>query len=294
MIRIVIAGLQKDRIKKSVLEAGGERVEALITTDMDAAKRVKTGQADYYIGACNSGGGAALSIVIGLLGYSKCATVAKSGANLIHSRSKHLSTAVQLPLESLKKVLKRLLPLSSKACLRNISNLASILIFTKGMGKIDWNSLHLIQPLTIMQFIVVMCLTALTALAAHLGKAVFHDGIRPILPEVIEARMNRRELASIASGLSFGFIVSVGISFAFSFQMLNPWLLFLPTDILGILATRWWIALVLGAAWGATALFGLAGVLSLATMLPIDIIDPLSQLNVGFLVAVAVFLWLRL
>lgn len=157
------------------------------------------------------------------------------------------------------------------------------------MGKIDWNSLHLIQPLTIMQFIVVMCLTALTALAAHLGKAVFHDGIRPILPEVIEARMNRRELASIASGLSFGFIVSVGISFAFSFQMLNPWLLFLPTDILGILATRWWIALVLGAAWGAIALFGLAGVLSLATMLPIDIIDPLSQLNVGFLVAVAVF-----
>ncbi|WP_245238057.1 YhfT family protein [Paenibacillus etheri] len=140
-----------------------------------------------------------------------------------------------------------------------------------------------------MQFIVVMCLTALTALAAHLGKAVFHDGIRPILPEVIEARMNRRELASIASGLSFGFIVSVGISFAFSFQMLNPWLLFLPTDILGILATRWWIALVLGAAWGAIALFGLAGVLSLATMLPIDIIDPLSQLNVGFLVAVAVF-----
>ncbi|MEK3752525.1 DUF2620 domain-containing protein [Paenibacillus sp. FSL E2-8871] len=79
MIRIVIAGLQKDRIKKSVLEAGGERVEALITTDMDAAKRVKTGQADYYIGACNSGGGAALSIAIGLLGYSKCATVAKSG-----------------------------------------------------------------------------------------------------------------------------------------------------------------------------------------------------------------------
>ncbi|MNO39198.1 hypothetical protein D3C76_293200 [compost metagenome] len=157
------------------------------------------------------------------------------------------------------------------------------------MGKIDWNSLTLIQPLSIVQFITVMCLTALTALAAHLGKAVFHDGIRPILPEVIEARMNRRELASIAGGLSFGFIFSVGISFAFSFQMLNPWLLFLPTDILGILATRWWIALALGAAWGAIALFGLAGVLSLATMLPIDIIDPLSQLNVGFLFAVAVF-----
>ncbi|OCT16313.1 hypothetical protein A8709_02455 [Paenibacillus pectinilyticus] len=80
MIRIVIAGLQKDRIAKCVVAAGGDRVEATVTTDMDGAKKVKNGQADYYIGACNSGGGAALSIAIGLLGYGRCATVAKSGS----------------------------------------------------------------------------------------------------------------------------------------------------------------------------------------------------------------------
>lgn len=79
MIRIAIAGLQKDRISRSVQQAGGNQVEVTVTTDMDAARKVKNGQADYYIGACNSGGGAALSIAIGLLGYSRCATVAKSG-----------------------------------------------------------------------------------------------------------------------------------------------------------------------------------------------------------------------
>lgn len=80
MIRIVIAGLKKDLIEQSVKLAGGDQVETFVTTDMDAARQVKNGQADYYIGACNSGGGAALSIAIGLLGYSRCATVAKNGS----------------------------------------------------------------------------------------------------------------------------------------------------------------------------------------------------------------------
>ncbi|MHA6481836.1 DUF2620 family protein [Paenibacillus sp. strain BS8-2] len=80
MIRIVIAGLQKDRIERCAKEAGGEHISTLVTTDMDAARKVKNGDADYYIGACNSGGGAALSIAIGLLGYGRCATVAKNGS----------------------------------------------------------------------------------------------------------------------------------------------------------------------------------------------------------------------
>jgi len=75
MTRIVIAGLQKERIERCVREAGGDRVEVLVTSDMDAANRVKTGLADYYIGACNSGGGAALAMAIALLGYNRCATV---------------------------------------------------------------------------------------------------------------------------------------------------------------------------------------------------------------------------
>ncbi|OCT16312.1 hypothetical protein A8709_02450 [Paenibacillus pectinilyticus] len=145
------------------------------------------------------------------------------------------------------------------------------------------------QPLSIAQVITVMCLTALSALAAHLGKAVFHDGVRPILPEVLEGRMSRRELAGIAYGLSFGFIFSVGISFAFSFRMLNPWLLFLPTDILGILAVRRWIAAGLGAIWGGVALLGLTGILSALTELPVDLLGPLGDMTVPFMLAISVY-----
>ena len=61
------------------------------------------------------------------------------------------------------------------------------------------------------QIIVVACLTGMTSLLAHRSAAVFHDGIRPILPQLIEGYMNRREAGSIAFGLSIGFVASVGI-----------------------------------------------------------------------------------
>mgnify|MGYP000199198031 CR=1 FL=1 len=86
------------------------------------------------------------------------------------------------------------------------------------------------------QIVVVACLTGMTSLLAHRSAAVFHDGIRPILPQLIEGYMNRREAGSIAFGLSIGFVASVGISFTLKTGLLNAWLLFLPTDILGVLA----------------------------------------------------------
>ena len=79
MIKIGVAGLRKELIEKTILDHGNGNFEVLVTNDMDAAKKLKNGELDYYMGACNSGGGAAISIVIGIVGYSKCATVAKAG-----------------------------------------------------------------------------------------------------------------------------------------------------------------------------------------------------------------------
>lgn len=150
-------------------------------------------------------------------------------------------------------------------------------------------NLTFLHNVSLVHILVIMCLTSLTALAAHKGKAVFHDGIRPILPEYIEGRMKRPELASIAFGLSIGFIVSVGLSFAVSFQLLNPWILFLPTDILGVIAASGWMAAGLGAVWGIVVLFGLAGVQTLFTVLPVDLIGALGELTNPVLIAFTAF-----
>lgn len=79
MKKIGIAGLQREQIKKFIeLTAPGE-FDCYILSDMDAALKVKNGELDYYIGACNTGAGAALSIAIAIIGYNKSATIAKPG-----------------------------------------------------------------------------------------------------------------------------------------------------------------------------------------------------------------------
>ena len=40
---------------------------------------VKVGNADYYFGACNTGGGGALAMAIAIIGADKCATLAMPG-----------------------------------------------------------------------------------------------------------------------------------------------------------------------------------------------------------------------
>ncbi|RSK47885.1 DUF2620 domain-containing protein [Bacillus canaveralius] len=79
MLRIVVGGLKKDVTERAVKAAGGDKVQVTVTSDFEGAKKVKAGDADYYLGACNSGGGAALSVAIGILGYANCSTVAKNG-----------------------------------------------------------------------------------------------------------------------------------------------------------------------------------------------------------------------
>ncbi|WP_142382808.1 DUF2620 family protein [Bacillus canaveralius] len=74
-IRIVSTGFAKQAIADAAKKSGGDLVEIEINSDMAGARKVKNGEADYYIGSCWSGQGGALSIAIGVLGYSNCAMV---------------------------------------------------------------------------------------------------------------------------------------------------------------------------------------------------------------------------
>ncbi|MDE9571579.1 DUF2620 family protein, partial [Xenorhabdus bovienii] len=47
--------------------------------DIEAAIAIKNGEADYYFGACNSGGGGALAMAIALIGLNQCATIGMPG-----------------------------------------------------------------------------------------------------------------------------------------------------------------------------------------------------------------------
>ncbi len=80
MIRFVVGGaICKDEIAKLICEIGGDQVQVSVMTDMQAVLAVQSKQADYYFGACHTGGGGALSMAIALLTLAKCATVSMPG-----------------------------------------------------------------------------------------------------------------------------------------------------------------------------------------------------------------------
>jgi hypothetical protein len=79
LVRIAVGG-QVDRKKVAELarKVGGDRVQVTDASDLEAAMAVKNGKADYYFGACHTGGGG-LAMAIAMLGKPKCETVSMPG-----------------------------------------------------------------------------------------------------------------------------------------------------------------------------------------------------------------------
>lgn len=79
-MKIVVGGqIDKQEIAKDIAKLTDNSVQIDVKSDLDAAMAMKTGQYDYYIGACNTGGGGALAMAIALLGVDKCSTVSMPG-----------------------------------------------------------------------------------------------------------------------------------------------------------------------------------------------------------------------
>jgi Protein of unknown function DUF2620 len=80
MKRIVIGGqLDREAIAKKIQDLAGDAVTIEIKSDIDAAMAVKSGLADYYIGACNTGAGGALAMAMALIGQPQCISISLPG-----------------------------------------------------------------------------------------------------------------------------------------------------------------------------------------------------------------------
>lgn len=77
-MKIAIGGLKKEEMKAAIEKADSE-IEVIVSSDMAAIPLLNNKEVDYYFGACESGGGAAISILIGAIGYGKCGIACKNG-----------------------------------------------------------------------------------------------------------------------------------------------------------------------------------------------------------------------
>lgn len=88
-VKIVVGGqLAKEKIAKLIRETGREKVSVTVMQDIQAAMAVKNGVADYYVGACNTGGGGALALAIAILGIPLCETLTPPGRSCDEAKIK--------------------------------------------------------------------------------------------------------------------------------------------------------------------------------------------------------------
>ena len=137
--------------------------------------------------------------------------------------------------------------------------------------------------------VITILATAFAAFLSQMALAVFNDGVRPFLLDFYRGELSRAQMTAIAFGLSAGFIFGLGVPIAFSSGVLNPWVLFLPSDILGILSPKKWLAPILGAIWGAIVVFGLSAATTVANSLPVNFLTAMQQMATPILYLFAFF-----
>lgn len=78
MTKILTGGLGKSEVAGIVSDLGLDGVEITPSNDMEGATKLRTGQADYYLGTCHTGAGASLGLLVGLMGKPLCHTFGRS------------------------------------------------------------------------------------------------------------------------------------------------------------------------------------------------------------------------
>ncbi|MFD0019805.1 DUF2620 domain-containing protein [Streptomyces sp. NPDC058382] len=78
MTKILTGGVGKAEVTAAIGGLGIDSLDVVASSDMDAALKLRAGQADYYLGTCHTGAGASLGVLVGLMGSAVCHTFGRS------------------------------------------------------------------------------------------------------------------------------------------------------------------------------------------------------------------------
>ena len=144
-----------------------------------------------------------------------------------------------------------------------------------------------------MNIVIIAAIGALAALLAQRGIAVFNDGLRPIMPEYLEGRMTKAELAATSFALSFGLVIGFGIPVSIGAAILLVHSILLGTDIIGTWSPKGnsgsLIAAIIGALYGVGLLLGLQWIVNVFKSLPVNVFDAMGAVGTPVTLAFAAF-----
>ena len=144
-----------------------------------------------------------------------------------------------------------------------------------------------------MNYVFGALLGALAAVMAQRGIAVFNDGLRPIMPEYIEGRMDKKALAATSFALCFGLVIGFGIPVSLAATVILVHSILLGTDIIGTWSPAGKkglvISAIIGAIYGVGIVAGLQAVVQLFALLPVNFLPSMALVGTPIVVSFAAF-----
>ncbi|MFZ4354885.1 YhfT family protein [Enterococcus gallinarum] len=145
----------------------------------------------------------------------------------------------------------------------------------------------------IIELVAIALLGGICAVLANKGIAVFNDGLRPIVPEFLEGKIGKKEIAATSFVLSFGLVIGFGIPVSIGASILLVHSVLLMTDIIGSWAPEGKsgiiISAIIGAMYGIGLVLGLQAVVDLFAMMPVNFMDSLSMVGTPVVISFSIF-----
>ena len=143
--------------------------------------------------------------------------------------------------------------------------------------------------MTIVKMILFALLGGYASFLAQRSIAVYHDGLRPIMPEFLQGRMSRKELSGITFAISIGFITGFAMPITLATGIIVIHIILLTADIIGVSCKNSIVAIMLGAIYGAFVTVALEGIIQVFTYLPVNFLDALAAVGDPIIAAFVAF-----
>lgn len=119
--------------------------------------------------------------------------------------------------------------------------------------------------------------------------AVYHDGLRPIMPDFISGKVSHREMLGISFAISIGFITGFAMPITMATGIIVVHIVLLAADIIGVSVKNSVVSVVLGTLWGGAVPVLLDTIIVLFDMLPVSFLDALASVGDPIVAAFVAF-----
>jgi len=124
---------------------------------------------------------------------------------------------------------------------------------------------------------------------ANKAIAVYHDGLRPIMPEFMNGNMSRKELAGVSFAISIGFITGFALPISIATGIIVIHIILLTADFIGVSIANTKVSVAIGAIYGGSITLVLDAVIKSFEYLPVNFLDALSAVGMPVIYAFVAF-----